>query len=82
MLGKHIWDFSQKPNILVAPIFKALYFLDRHILEAVKESDSSSIWTGIWETKEKLKRGFRWVLGDGKDIKIFKDPWLQGKNDF
>lgn len=29
-----------------------------------------------------MKGGFRWVLGDGKEISIFKDPWLQGKVDF
>lgn len=32
--------------------------------------------------KEKLRPGFRWILGDGKDIRIFQDPWLKGKRDF
>ncbi|XP_063946052.1 uncharacterized protein LOC135151500 [Daucus carota subsp. sativus] len=72
----------QKPDSLVTRIFKSRYFPDNHILQASKGNDSSFIWTGIWEAKESLKGGFRWVLGDGKEIKIFKDPWLQGKVDY
>ncbi|XP_074327339.1 uncharacterized protein LOC141665258 [Apium graveolens] len=81
-LGKHIWDFCQKSESLVTRIFKARYFPGRHILQAVKGNDSSFIWSGIWEANEKLKGGFRWVLGDVKELSIFKDPWLQGKVDF
>lgn len=29
-----------------------------------------------------MKQGFRWVVGDGKVINIFKDRWLRGKSDF
>lgn len=82
LLGKNIWNFTHKPDTLVARIFKVRYFNDSHILQAGRGVDPSFIWTGIWEVKEKLKDGFRWVLGDGKEISIFKDPWLQGKVDF
>ncbi|XP_074363120.1 putative mitochondrial protein AtMg00310 [Apium graveolens] len=66
LLGKHVWNFLQKLESLVTRIFKARYFPDRHILQALKGNDSNFIWSGIWEEKEKLKGGFRWVLGDGK----------------
>ena len=29
-----------------------------------------------------LKRGYRWVLGDGQLIDICKDPWLKGKDGY
>lgn len=32
--------------------------------------------------KEKLKKGFRWKVGDGKDIVAVKDVWLRAKSDF
>ncbi|XP_074346503.1 uncharacterized protein LOC141685290 [Apium graveolens] len=51
------------------------------ILNAAKGSSSSFVWTGIWEAKDHLRKGFQWVVGDGEDIKIFKDPWLKGKRD-
>lgn len=82
LLGKHIWNFCSKPNSLVARIFKARYFCNSHILQATKGRDSSFIWTGIWEAKERLKTGFRWILGNGENIRVFKDPWLKGKRDF
>lgn len=82
LLGKHIWKFCHNPTSLVARVFKARYFPDNHVLQAHKGSDPSFIWTGIWEAKERLYKGFRWVLGDGKEIRIFNDPWLRGKGDF
>lgn len=82
LLGKHIWHFGNKPNTVVARIFKARYFQDRHVLQAIKGTDSSFLWTGIWEAKEVLKKGFRWVLGDRQTIRAFKDPWVKGKQGF
>lgn len=82
LLGKHIWNMCNKPTSLVSKIFKARYFRDTHILQASKGCDSSFIWTGIWEAKEQLRAGFRWVLGDGKNIRVFKDPWIKGKKEF
>ncbi|XP_074355227.1 uncharacterized protein LOC141693936 [Apium graveolens] len=34
------------------------------------------------QTKEELKRGFKWVVGNGWDIMVAKDPWVTGKNGF
>lgn len=44
--------------------------------------DASYIWSGLWKAKEELCKGYHWVLGDGKEINIFKDPWLRGKPNF
>ncbi|KAL8118342.1 hypothetical protein AgCh_016030 [Apium graveolens] len=41
----------------------------------------NSFWWGS-KAKEALKQGFRWVLGDGEDIRVFEDAWLKGKTDF
>lgn len=82
MLGKVIWRFCHQPDSLVARIFKARYFPSNHILQATEGSDSSFVWKGIWEAKECLKKGFRWVLGDGRSIHAFKDQWIPGKMDF
>lgn len=52
------------------------------MLNAHKGSGSSFVWIGLWESKEHLRKGFRWVLSDGESIKIFKNPWLRGKNNY
>lgn len=59
------------PNSLVSRLFKARYFPDTHLLRSI-----------IWTTKERLFKGFRWILGDGMSIKAVKDPWLRLKIDF
>lgn len=46
-LGKHIWNFCNKPNSLVTKVFKSHYFQESHILQETKGNDSSFIWAGI-----------------------------------
>lgn len=82
LLGKHCWKFITNPQSLVTRVFKARYYPDSHFLQAKREGGASYIWSGIWEAKEALGRGFRWVLGDGETISAHRDPWLKGKNDF
>ncbi|XP_074322969.1 uncharacterized protein LOC141659929 [Apium graveolens] len=40
------------------------------------------IWSGIWEAKEVVKKGFSWVIGDGRSINAHSDPWLRAKQGF
>lgn len=72
--GKHCWQFLNNPSSLVSRVFKAKYFPLTNVLKAAKGHGSSFIWTGIWQAKEELVKGFRWVLGDGTDIIATRDP--------
>lgn len=82
LLGKHVWNFMQNPDLLVSRVFKGRYFPDTHVLKAEKGTGSSFLWAGIWTAKEELAAGFRWVLGNGNDIVATKDSWLRGKATF
>lgn len=82
LLGKHCWNFLKHPEALVTRIFKARYFPNNTFFNANRGGGASFIWSGIWQAKEVLKKGFRWVLGDGKSIEVFDDAWLRGKNEF
>lgn len=53
-----------------------------HFLKVVKGTGSSFIWAGIHTAKEALKNGFRWVIGDGKEVVAVQDPWLRRKQDY
>lgn len=61
LLGKQVWNFMQKPSALVTRIYKARYFEDRDILHANKGTDPRFVWSGLWEAKEQLVGGFRWI---------------------
>lgn len=82
MLGKHVWNFIHKPQSLVARVFKARYYPKSHILNATRDGGSSFVWSGIFAAKEELKRGFKWVVGNGRDITVATDPWITGKDGF
>ncbi|KAL8124645.1 hypothetical protein AgCh_012338 [Apium graveolens] len=82
LLGKQVWRCMSRPNLLVSRVLKARYFSDSSLLHAVKGNNSSTVWGGIWQVKELLKGGYRWVVGNGSDIIATKDHWLRDKNNF
>lgn len=43
---------------------------------------ASFVWSKIWKTKEVIKKRFRWVVKDMRDIDVYGDQWLRGKPDF
>ncbi|XP_074352234.1 uncharacterized protein LOC141691390 [Apium graveolens] len=49
---------------------------------ARRSGGASYTWSGIWEAKEEMKKGLRWVLGDGDSINIGGDKWLRSSYDF
>lgn len=79
LLGKNVWNCISNPDSLVSRVLKSRYYLDSHILKASKGKSSSFIWTGIWQAKKTLSKGFCWVVGDDQNIKAIKDPWLSRK---
>ncbi|KAL8133871.1 hypothetical protein AgCh_009077 [Apium graveolens] len=82
LLGKQCWNIIRNPGALVSRVLKAKYFPDCHLLQANRTGGASYTWSDIWEAKEVLKEGMRWVLGDGKEIKNFTDKWLRGKDNY
>lgn len=81
LLGKQCWNLIHKPQALVSKVLKARYYPDCHLLDAKRKGGSSYTWSGIWEAKEEIKKGLRWVLGDGHTINISSDRWLRGKEE-
>lgn len=82
LLGKQCWNLLTQPNALVSRLLKARYYPDGNLLQAVRMGRASFTWSGIWEAKENMNDGLRWVLEDGKAINILSDRWLKGKTNF
>lgn len=79
LLGKQCWNLIVKPDALVFRVLKARYYPDCHMLQATRVGGSSYTWSGIYEAKEEIKNGLRWVLGDGQSILINSYKWLRNK---
>jgi hypothetical protein len=76
MLAKQVWRLWKTPDSLIAKIMKAKYFPDDSILEAPLGKKPSFAWRSIHGSRNLLKEGLLWRVGNGKTIRIWKDKWL------
>lgn len=76
LLAKQGWRFIQNPSSLVAKIFREKYFRSSSFLEAKLGHCPSLIWRSVWKAADLLRKGLRWRVGDGKNIKIWGQRWV------
>ena len=76
-LAKQAWRIIQDLNSLWVQILKAKYFPQGEFLRAKSKRDSSWIWHSILQGRDLLLAGGRWVVGDGKTIRMWEDKWIQ-----
>jgi hypothetical protein len=72
MLAKQGWRLLQNPDSLCAKVLQAKYYREKTCLEAKPKVGRRSILRGI----QLVKKGMIWWVGDGRDLKIWSDPWL------
>lgn len=76
LLAKQIWRIIDKPNSLVAKVLKARYFKHNDIMDASTGVNSSFIWRSIMWSKDILKEGLCWRIGNGEKVSCRKDLWI------
>ncbi|KAG7572302.1 Endonuclease/exonuclease/phosphatase superfamily [Arabidopsis suecica] len=79
LLGKQLWRMITKKESLMAKIFKSRYFSKSDPLNAPLGSRPSYAWKSIHEAQVLIKEGIRAVVGNGRSINIWKDPWVSSK---
>ncbi|XP_061999168.1 uncharacterized protein LOC133716477 [Rosa rugosa] len=82
MLAKQAWRVVNNPNCLVARIFKAKYFPDTSFWLATPHATPSFSWRSLFSTRELLRQGSYWQIGDGNTTNIWADCWLPGVPEF
>jgi hypothetical protein len=76
LLARQAWRLIQNPQSLAARLMKAIYYPRGNLIDTVFRSEASAVWHGIEHGLELLKQGVVWRIGDGKDIRIWRDSWL------
>ncbi|GAA0143649.1 hypothetical protein LIER_35779 [Lithospermum erythrorhizon] len=76
------WRVATKQASLLAKILKGRYYRHSTFLKAKLGSNPSFGWRSLLEGRKVLNKGVKWRVGDGKDIDIWKDPWIPRINDF
>uniref|UniRef100_A0A803MX55 THO complex subunit 1 n=1 Tax=Chenopodium quinoa TaxID=63459 RepID=A0A803MX55_CHEQI len=61
---------------LLHSVLKARYFKHSSFLEARRGYDPSYTWRSIWGAKALLPEGLQWRVGNGRDVRVWRDRWL------
>lgn len=80
LLAKQAWRLMTKSTSLLARVFKAKYYRKTDFMEARSYQSSSYAWRSIIQTQPLIKKGMKWIVGDGQLIKVWKDNWLPDKS--
>jgi hypothetical protein len=75
LLARQAWRLVQFPDTLCAQILKAKYYPNGVLLDTVFTGNGSSTWHAIEYGLELLKKGVIWRMGNGADIRAWRDPW-------
>jgi hypothetical protein len=76
MLAKQSWRLWQNPDSLCARVLKAKYYATTMVLETKPKHGMSYSWRSILHGLDIMKKSMIWRLGDGRNLKIWTDPWL------
>lgn len=76
LLAKQVWRLLTQPNTLLARLLKAKYYPRNNILEAKGAANCSYTWRSIVAAIPLINMGVRWRVGNGEDIRVWKDRWI------
>lgn len=76
LLAKQIWRVMENPESLVARVLKARYFKHTDIMEATLSSNPSYIWRSMLWSRDIIREGIMWKVGNGQSINARRDVWI------
>lgn len=76
ILAKQAWRLVQDNRSLFYRVYKALYFPNCTFMEVELGNNPSFIWRSLLASREIIKEGARWKVGNGRSIKVFTHNWL------
>ena len=79
LLAKQGWRLMKYPQSLLARVFKAKYYRHSSFLQAESYTTSSYGWRSIIQAQKLLKTGSKWIVGNGKDIRVWEDNGIKTK---
>jgi hypothetical protein len=76
MLAKQGWRILTEPTSLMARVLKAKYFPKNTFMQAKSGPRASYSWQSILKARWILKKGCFWWVGQGNNINIWNDRWI------
>lgn len=82
LLAKQAWRLIDTPDSLCARLLKSKYYPSGSLLDTVFPNHGSAVWKGILHGLELLKTGIIWRVGNGSNIRTWRDPWILRASSF
>uniref|UniRef100_A0A453AS58 Reverse transcriptase zinc-binding domain-containing protein n=1 Tax=Aegilops tauschii subsp. strangulata TaxID=200361 RepID=A0A453AS58_AEGTS len=82
LLAKQVWRLIDSLDSLCARLMKARYYPSGQLLDTSFSGNGSSVWKGILHGLDLLKKGVIWRVGNGADIRTWRDPWIPRPSTF
>ena len=80
LLAKQAWWLLHNKTLLFYKVFKAHFFPNSSIMEAVDSRLGSYAWKSILRGRDIIQRGAIWRIGSGEKINIWQQCWLPRKH--
>ncbi|KAL7235947.1 hypothetical protein ACSBR1_019263 [Camellia fascicularis] len=75
LLAKLGWKMLSDPSSIWTAVLKGKYLQNEALSDWPITRSVFHTWRSIIKTRELLKKGVRWTVGDGKSISIWHDYW-------
>jgi hypothetical protein len=75
LLAKQGWRLLKCPESLLQTL-KIKVFPNCSFLDATIPTHASYMWRSIAQVRDLIRRGSRWRIGDGENVKIWNDKWF------
>ena len=76
LLSKQGWRLQTDPSSLFYRVYQAKYFPNYDFVDVDMGCQPSYAWRSIMAAQPLVRWGMRWQVGDGTQIKAWKDKWI------
>ncbi|XP_018463709.1 uncharacterized protein LOC108834892 [Raphanus sativus] len=80
LLAKQAWRMIQFEDCLMARVLKGKYFGEKRFLDVRMGNKVSYAWKSILFGRELLQKGLKYSVGDGRDIHVWSEPWMEDED--
>ena len=76
LLAKFAWMVASGKQSLCMEVLRSKYKVKEDWLKAEPSKSASPTWRGIERAKKLIEKGACFLVGDGKSINVWVDPWV------
>lgn len=76
LVSKLSWKMLKKKDSLWVQVMQGKYIRGQEFRQVETGQNPSWVWKSIVKNKSQLKKGACYLIGNGRDVAVWKDPWV------